>query len=563
MSVSLVKSQQFTKILTGSFVNTIGDSRSVNWIDLNKDGWMDCMITNGPFGGQNNFLYINSGSGTFTAVLSDTIVKDGKPSDGATWADADNDGDVDAFVVNYYDVNNLFYLNDGNGNFTQQSTGSLCNDGGYSETASWGDYDNDGLLDLYVANSSGNLKNFLYHNTGSSTFAKINTGSVVNNTHSSRCVNWTDIDLDGDVDLFVTNESNENEDIYENTGNGSFVLHSSGPLLNDGRFTMSGSWADIDNDGDLDVFLANDQAPNSLFRNDGNFVFTKLLNDTVSKGSGHAFSSAWSDIDNDGDLDLFVTYAFAGSSLQQNRLYLNDGAGSFTRIQDVVTADSSWSYGCAFADYDNDGFEDLAVATVRFSGVDPSDFLYHNNGNGNHWLTLACTGTLSNRSAIGTKVKVKSILNGSSVWQMRELSAQSSYCGQNDPRAHFGLGSSTMIDSIRVEWPSGLVQHFTQVTADQFLSLTEGGSLSSVQSIPESLPFSIFPNPTQEILHIDISQMADYHEMKYQLIDSAGKIAAEKTLLSPDISVAAFSPGIYFLRIESQGKNGIQKLIIH
>ncbi|HNP48897.1 MAG TPA: ASPIC/UnbV domain-containing protein, partial [Bacteroidia bacterium] len=160
-------------------------------------------------------------------------------------------------------------------------------------------------------------------------------------------------------------------------------------------------------------------------------------------------------------------------------------------------------------------------------------------------------------------VKVKSILNGSSVWQMRELSAQSSYCGQNDPRAHFGLGSSTMIDSIRVEWPSGLVQHFTQVTADQFLSLTEGGSLSSVQSIPESLPFSIFPNPTQEILHIDISQMADYHEMKYQLIDSAGKIAAEKTLLSPDISVAAFSPGIYFLRIESQGKNGIQKLIIH
>ncbi|HNQ00005.1 MAG TPA: ASPIC/UnbV domain-containing protein, partial [Bacteroidia bacterium] len=229
----------------------------------------------------------------------------------------------------------------------------------------------------------------------------------------------------------------------------------------------------------------------------------------------------------------------------------------------VVTADSSWSYGCAFADYDNDGFEDLAVATVRFSGVDPSDFLYHNNGNGNHWLTLACTGTLSNRSAIGTKVKVKSILNGSSVWQMRELSAQSSYCGQNDPRAHFGLGSSTMIDSIRVEWPSGLVQHFTQVTADQFLSLTEGGSLSSVQSIPESLPFSIFPNPTQEILHIDISQMADYHEMKYQLIDSAGKMAEEKTLLSPDISVAAFSPGIYFLRIESQGKNGIQKLIIH
>lgn len=207
-----------------------------------------------------------------------------------------------------------------------------------------------------------------------------------------------------------------------------------------------------------------------MFLNDGNFSFTKITGDTVVKGSAHSFSSAWSDIDNDGDLDLFVTNAFTGTVKRVNNLYLNDGSGSFSRVSDAPTNDSCWAYGCSFADYDNDGFEDLAVATVRFAGIDPADLLYHNNGNSNHWFTLNLIGTISNRSAIGTKVKVKAMINGNPVWQMRELSAQSSYCSQNDPRAHFGLGNASSIDSISVEWPSGLVQQFSGVIVDQFMT---------------------------------------------------------------------------------------------
>jgi enediyne biosynthesis protein E4 len=278
--------QYFTRLSSGPPVTTPGDSRSVNWIDINNDGWTDLMITNGPQGGQNNFLYINNGNGSFTAVAGDPVVSDNAPSDGATWSDMDNDGDLDAFVVNWYNVKNLMYSNNGAGTFTQIITGSPVTDLGYSETASWGDYDNDGLVDLYVTNSAGTLRNFLYHNDGNGAFTKVVTGSPVTDQMPSRSVNWTDLDNDNDPDLFVTNEGNQHENIYRNDA-GMFTKITTGDLVNNAGNTMSSSWADIDNDGDLDVVLCNDGSNNALFRNDGNLSFVKLTNDTVLRTGGH------------------------------------------------------------------------------------------------------------------------------------------------------------------------------------------------------------------------------------------------------------------------------------
>ena len=200
--------QTFTKITSGSVVNTAGDSRSVNWVDVNNDGLVDLFISNGKNGGQNNMLHLNGGGGTFTQVTNDPFVLDNKPSDGATFADCDNDGDLDAFVVNWYQQPNLFYTNNGNGTFTQITGTPVVTSGGFSETASWGDYDNDGLLDLYVTRSGGTAildRNLLYHNDGGNNFTKILTGTPVTDSYVSRSVNWTDIDSDGDLDLFVTN----------------------------------------------------------------------------------------------------------------------------------------------------------------------------------------------------------------------------------------------------------------------------------------------------------------------------------------------------------------------
>lgn len=565
---TISQAQIFSKVTTGPLVNTPGDSRSVNWIDTDNDGYIDCLITNGPTGGQNNKLYINDGVGNFTALSGDSIVLDNKPSDGATMADTDNDGDMDCFVVNWYNVNNMYYINNGTGAFTKLNGGIETGEGGYSETAAWGDFDNDGLVDLYVTNSAGTKKNFMYRNTGSNTFTKVISGTPVNDAFKSRCVNWTDMDLDGDLDLFVTNEGTDNENIYRNDGSGNFTRISNGLLVNDGGNTMSSSWGDYDNDGDLDVFLANDQGNNALFRNDLNFTFTKITSDTVSKTPANSFSSSWSDVDNDGDLDLFVTNAFKPSTRLVNYFYKNNGNGTFARVSDAITADSAWCYGCAFGDYDNDGFEDLAVATCRYNNIDVPDLLYHNNGNANKWLTVKLSGTISNRAAIGAKIKIKATISGNPTWQMREISSQSAYCSENDLRAHFGLGNATAIDSLVILWPSGIKQVSTGLNVNQHIAVTESYTFTSLNTTAINAGvFSLFPNPASGSVTI---QAAAAFQAGDELIltDISGKsrqlIKFQTVTRQHVLELKKFnlSPGEYTVSHISDGKKTHCKLVI-
>lgn len=562
--------QYFTKITEGPLVNSPGDSRSVNWVDVNNDGWIDCFISNGPAGGQNNSLFINDKTGNFTQVTNDPIVKDNKPSDGASFADIDNDGDLDALVTNWYNVNKLLYLNNGNGTFVKIDSGKIVNDGGYSETAAWGDYDKDGLVDIYICNSDGDFRNFMYHNNGNNFFSKINAGSQVSDAYSSRCINWTDIDADGDLDLFVTNENNQNENIYRNDGPSSFVKLTNNSLVTNMASTMSSSWGDYDNDGDLDVFLANDRSTNALFRNEGNFNFIKVAGDTVVRTPSRSFSSAWSDIDNDGDLDLFVTNSFGTTKKQFNFFYINDGLGNFTRNNtDIIAQDSSWSYGCAFGDYNNDGFEDLAVATCRFGNVDYPDFLYRNNGNSNHWITIQLVGTISNKAAIGAKIKTKATIHGKPVWQLREISSQSSYCGQNDIRAHFGLGDATAVDSIIIEWPLGLVEYYTNVNTNQFVRYIENQISSSADETKNNLSnLIIYPNPTSKSALLTMPNGSFNKNDIIILTDSTGKTidlinSTNSVQILIDLNNYKLHPGNYFVQLKRGHQEVTKSLIVH
>lgn len=565
LRVSTIFAQTFTKITSGPFVTSDGDSRSVNWVDVNDDGFIDCMITNGPTGGQDNFLYINNGTGGFTALTGDTIVKDNKPSDGATWADSDNDGDLDCYVVNWYNTKNLFYNNTGVGAFTQTQN-AIETSGGYCETASWGDYDNDGLLDLYVTRSGGTIatnKNLLFHNEGGNAFTKVLTGTPVTDAFISRSVNWTDIDSDGDLDLFVSNENDQNENLYRNDGAGVFTKLTNGPLLNNGGKTMSSSWGDYDNDGDLDVFLANDQGNDGLFRNEGHFNFTKITTDTVSNCGGNSFSSAWSDIDNDGDLDLFVTNSFGTTTLWPNFLFLNNGNGSFTRVGNTAPATYlDWSYGCAFGDYDNDGFEDLAVATCRYNSVDRPDLLYHNDGNSNNWVTIKLVGTTTNKSAVGTKIRVKANINGNPVWQMRELSAQTSYCGQNDLRPHFGLGNATNIDSIKLEWLNGTVEYYTDITTNQFITIVQGKGITGInnESLLKINDVLIYPNPASTKINIIIPDEYRNENFVSFIYDQNGKLIYSSNN-EKEIDINGLTIGTYTIKVKVGKSYNTQTII--
>ena len=197
-------------------------------------------------------------------------------------------------------------------------------------------------------------------------------------------------------------------------------------------------------------------------------------------GTTNSFGCTWGDYDNDGFLDLFV----ANGGKENNFLYHNNGDGHFTKVTTGSPVnDGGESIGCAWGDYDNDGFLDLFVGNGgnTFSDQDENqrNFLYRNNGNSNNWLVMKLVGTVSNRSAIGSKVRVSTLMGGTNRWQLREISGGDAFGGQNGLRAHFGLGDATNIDTVRIEWPSGAMQELHDVAVKQFLTVTEPPRLSS------------------------------------------------------------------------------------
>ncbi len=505
--------QTFTKITTGALVTDGGASRAVVWADYDKDNDLDLFVSNGPRAGQRAFLYRNDGAPnyTFTKITDSPLVGDNARSDGSSWGDYDNDGDVDAYVATWYGDRNLFYDNAGAGVFTKIVSGVIVGDNDFSETCSWGDYDNDGFLDLYVANSgdvnsTGPQRNILYHNNGNKTFTKIATGAIVTDAFYSRGVNWVDYDEDGDFDMFVANEENQNNNLYRNllkeSGAASFEKVTTGPLVTDGGISWSASWGDYDNDGDLDVFVANWNQNDFLYRNEGGGTFLKITSGVLVSDGGHSACSGWGDYDNDGDLDLFVTNAYASVQVR-NSLYRNQLMESGSPTFEKVTAgelvnDLGWSYGFSWGDYDRDG--DLDVFIARTFNEAQNNAFFRNEATGKHWLEVNCAGVVSNRSAIGAKLFVKAVINGKGVWQRRDLEGQSGYCGQN-LQAHFGLGDATAIDSLKIAWPSGKVTVLQNLAVDTSLTITEDSTTTSIQEgANEHAPgdFELaqnFPNP--------------------------------------------------------------------
>src|SRR5439155_143910 len=193
----------------------------------------------------------------FTAITNGPVVKDGGDSTGCAWGDYDNDGFLDLFVSNEQGQNNFLFHNNGDGSFAKIISGNIVNDGGASYGCTWGDYDNDGFLDLFVANLNEN--NFLYHNNGDGTFTKVTSGRIVSDGGASQGCAWGDYDNDGLLDLFVANRNQINF-LYHNDGNGAFTAITNGAIVNDVDYSWSPAWVDYDNDGFLDLFVANGPA---------------------------------------------------------------------------------------------------------------------------------------------------------------------------------------------------------------------------------------------------------------------------------------------------------------
>ncbi|MCU0322397.1 MAG: CRTAC1 family protein [Chitinophagaceae bacterium] len=460
----------FSRFNDNVFSKDSTDSWTASWIDVNKDGYDDIFATdkrrNRP-----NVLYINNKAGGFTKANVPAFIQDTAISASSTCADIDNDGDIDVLVINNTRKSNTLYKNNGNGTFTKDITPAFVKDVSYYHGAAFADYDNDGNVDLFLSNFFPTKYNELYKNNGSGSYIKELTNVIPLEANQSIAPSWADYDGDGFVDLFVPNGKGYKNSLFHNQGNGTFTKVSN-VITNDGGQSVGSCWGDYDNDGDLDLFVTNSNAQGNFFyKNDGNGKFTKITTGDVVTDKGAAHGCSFADVDNDGDLDLYVS-----TDKNVKFLYMNNGNGTFTKKTDeVITFGFGNAFGHAWSDFDQDGDLDLLVATH----TNQPNAIFTNNGNTNNWIQINLIGTKSNKSAIGACVYVKA--NG--IWQMRAVNAQSGFGGQSSLTQHFGLSSTSKIDSIKIKWPSGVVQVLTNITAKQILNITETQSVRVIGGV--------------------------------------------------------------------------------
>ena len=385
----------------------------------------------------------------------------------------------------------------------------------WGASAAFADYDNDGYLDLFVANyvqfdvennpecgaigvrthcgpgAFQGTASVLYRNSGDGTFTDVTEKAGMWNPNGKGMgVIWCDYDNDADLDLFVANDKVEDW-LYRNEGDGTFkdVALVSGVALNEigaAYSSMAPVFGDIDNNGWFDLVITNFQdEPNSVYYNDGDGFFSDI---TYRSGIGGptlarlAWGADFADLDNDCRVDLFVATGHLEEKVhllnptttypQQNQLFLNRGDRTFDDVSDSSGAAlrlKKVSRGAAFGDYDNDGDVDILVTNSHQS----PDLLRNDTANRNHWLVFTTVGTRSNLSGIGARVKV----TASGSVQMREVKSGGSYPSHSDMRLHFGLGESAVAESVEIRWPSGLIEHYTNVETNRFLIATEGKGL--------------------------------------------------------------------------------------
>ena len=469
--------QTFTPVASAAIAAHVSFSLGATWVDYDGDGDLDLYVVTGFVASPNNQLYRNDG-GTFVAVTGVPLVQDGSDTACSAWADVDNDGDLDAFVSNLATGDGTLYLASAPGTLAPAVAA------GFPSTlkgvgCAWGDYDNDGFVDLVIAALYGQggiaTGNRLFHNQRDGTFAEVTTGPIATTHDTHHHPTWADYDGDGDLDLFFATGSisgGTNPDrMYRNqlaeTGYATFEAITTGIIATDARSSQCLQWIDYDNDGDPDLFAVNyNSVPCQLYRNDGG-AFTKITSGALVTDLGSAHGATWGDFDLDGDLDVYVALDLG----QSNHYYRNDGGDAFTRITaGAFVTEGRSNYGSVSGDYDNDGDLDLFVPTARSEG--PSVLYRNDTASGNHWLGVRLTGRLSNRSAIGARVRVRATIGGVPRWQQRVIQAGTGYGGHDALAAHFGLGDAASIDQLVIEWPSGIVDSLA-VAVDQWHTMVE------------------------------------------------------------------------------------------
>jgi enediyne biosynthesis protein E4 len=511
-----------------NYIETMGNG--LGWIDYDQDGLMDLYLVQTaaaewykPSRPLRSALYHNNGDGTFTDVTEKAGVgAEGLYGQGVAVGDFDNDGYPDMLVTGY--GHTILYHNNGDGTFTDVTAkAGVADEGNWSASAGWFDYDRDGYLDLLICNyiqwtPKTNLwcgehkpgyraychpDNYrgerlkLYHNNHDGTFTDVSDASGVAKPEAKGLgVVLADFNNDGWPDIMVANDTWPNF-LFLNNHDGTFrdVSFTSGVAASeDGKYEagMGTDAADVDGDGWLDIYVTHlDFELNRLYHNNHDETFDDV---TFSSGLGNksiflsGVSARMIDYDNDGWVDIFQAN---GSMLDNIHLYhtevsweepklmsRNLGEGKFEKVSDQLGADfmkPTAGRGSAVADFDNDGDLDIAISNSN----DYPQLLRNDGGNANHWLEIMLVGTKSNRDGRGAALKLVS----EGFVEYRQAQGGMSYMSAQDPRIHFGVGQRKTIESLEITWPSGIVDKLTNLPIDQIITVKEG-----VGIVPRNFP---------------------------------------------------------------------------
>ena len=491
------------------------------FLDFDNDGWQDILFVNsrnwpGRKGAASTpALYHNNRNGTFTDVTQQAGLAIEMYGLGVTAADYDNDGWVDIYLTGLGP--NRLFRNLRSGKFEDVTVRAGVGDPGFSTGAAWFDYDRDGKLDLFVANYvqwapesdlyctlDGKSKSYctpesykgqsptLYRNRGDGTFDDVTRkAGLYDPTTKSLGVALIDYNNDGNLDLFVTNDTQPNR-LYQNTGKGTFtdVGMTAGVAFNEAGVARAGMGvdaADYDGSGRQSLIIGNfSNEMMALYSNEGTGLFIdEAPTSTIGKASllTLTFACFFFDFDMDGLLDIFAANGHVADDIstvqprvtyaEPAHLFRNTGARKFEEVTSVAGAalrQPVVARGAAYADYDNDGDLDLLIMTNN----GPARLLRNDGGNRNHSVRIRAVGTTSNRDAIGARIKVV-LDTGASMSGM--VKTGSSYCSQSELPVTVGLGARTGIMSVEVTWPTGRKETVTGVRADETITIEEGKGL--------------------------------------------------------------------------------------
>lgn len=535
--VSFTESAQQLGVNVDCYYTLFGNG--ISFYDYDNDGWDDITISSVD-GEPIHFLKnINGNFVSQTINIPNNIDRNKQ----INWVDIDNDGDNDLFITSDNSGNRLFE-NLGNMIMSEiTSTSGMLSEIFPYYGASWGDYNNDGFLDVFISVRDPNIPNILYKNNGDKTFNLANVeAGLLTDGFMSFCSAFLDYDNDGDQDIYVSNDKYTNPNLmYRNNGDGTFteVGVESGSAVYIGA--MSVTVEDINNDSFLDIYITNDDLDSVLLMNNGNGTFSDLADSHQVTFNSNGWGAVFLDADNDKDLDLYVSGESDGSVPQylSSAFYENINTSYFQLNNSAVPNDYAYSFGNAIGDANNDGLSEIVVNNIDHDNI----FVWQNNtSTSNNWLKVKLEGTTSNRNGVGSFIEIS--INGNK--QYRYTCIGEGYLSQNSATEHFGLGTDTTVDYLKVKWLSGTEDVFYNVSANQTLNIIEGSSLS-VPEFDEAIVLSFFPNPVKNGLHLN-AQISMEEIRVYNMLGQL-VLSSEPNSYDYEVDLSDLEEGPYMVKI--------------